>query len=332
MEKFDVYGVCNPLIDLLVNIPDSFLQKNRIEKNVMHLISDKNQQKLLSSLNEEEYSIEFASGGSGANSMIGIAQLGGKTAFSGKIGGDNHGKIYRNKLEEQGVSSFLGEGNGNTGSCLVLVTDDGCRTMNTHLGISQDLSVNDIRPEIIEASKFLYLTGYLWDTESQKKSVYAALEVAKKTKTKVAFSLSDPFCVKRHKDDFKNLLQEYCSVVFCNQEEAFSISETNISQEAIDILRKWTELAVLTLGDKGAVISHFGQTYYIDPFSTRVRDTTGAGDAFAAGFLFGITNKYSTLESGRIGSALAGAVIEQMGPRYQGNAKRLIKEKIGIKL
>ena len=123
----------------------------------------------MSLLNEEQYPIEFASGGSGANSMIGIAQLGGKTAFSGKIGGDNHGKIYRDKLEENGVSSFLGEGNGNTGSCLVLVTDDGSRTMNTHLGISQDLQVNDINPGIIEVSKFLYLTGYLWDTESQKK-------------------------------------------------------------------------------------------------------------------------------------------------------------------
>lgn len=332
MEKFDVYGICNPLIDLLVNIPDSFLQENKIDKNVMHLISDKNQQKLLSLLNEEQHSIEFASGGSGANSMIGIAQLGGKTAFSGKIGGDNHGKIYRNKLEENGVSSFLGEGNGNTGSCLVLVTDDGSRTMNTHLGISQDLQVNDINPEIIEVSKFLYLTGYLWDTESQKKSVYAALEVAKKTKTKVAFSLSDPFCVIRHKDDFKNLLQEYSSMVFCNQEEAFSMLETNITQEAIDILGKWTEFVVLTLGDKGALISHLGQSYYIDPISTRVQDTTGAGDAFAAGFLFGITNRYSPLESGRIGSALAGAVIEQMGPRFQGNAKKLIKDKIGIKL
>ena len=332
MEKFDVYGVCNPLIDLLSHIPDSFLKKNGIEKSIMHLISIEEQQRLLRGLSADKLSVESASGGSGANSMIGIAQLGGRTAFSGKIGRDEHGKIYREKLEDLGVSAILGEGDGSTGSSLVLVSDDGCRTMNTYLGMGQELQVPDIDPEVIKVSKYLYLTGYLWDTESQKKSVLSALDEAKRVETKVALSLSDPFCVKRHKEDFKILLQDYASMVFSNQEEAFTLLETDVTQEAVDIMSKWTETVVLTLGANGAIISHLGQTYYIDPFPIRVEDTTGAGDAFAAGFLFGMTHEFSPLDSGRIGAVLAGAVIEQTGPRFHGHAHSLIREKLGITL
>ena len=332
MEKFDVYGVCNPLIDLLSHIPDSFLKKNGIEKSIMHLISIEEQQRLLRGLSADKLSVESASGGSGANSMIGIAQLGGRTAFSGKIGRDEHGKIYREKLEDLGVSARLGEGDGSTGSSLILVSDDGCRTMNTYLGMGQELQVPDIDPEVIKVSKYLYLTGYLWDTESQKKSVLSALDEAKRVETKVALSLSDPFCVKRHKEDFKSLLQGYASMVFSNQEEAFTLLETDVTQEAVDIMSKWTETVVLTLGANGAIISHLGQTYYIDPFPIRVEDTTGAGDAFAAGFLFGMTHEFSPLDSGRIGAVLAGAVIEQTGPRFHGHAHSLIREKLGITL
>ena len=332
MEKFDVYGVCNPLIDLLSHIPDSFLKKNGIEKSIMHLISIEEQQRLLRGLSADKLSVESASGGSGANSMIGIAQLGGRTAFSGKIGRDEHGKIYREKLEDLGVSARLGEGDGSTGSSLILVSDDGCRTMNTYLGMGQELQVPDIDPEVIKVSKYLYLTGYLWDTESQKKSVLSALDEAKRVETKVALSLSDPFCVKRHKEDFKSLLQGYASMVFCNQEEAFTLLETDVTQEAVDIMSKWTETVVLTLGANGAIISHLGQTYYIDPFPIRVEDTTGAGDAFAAGFLFGMTHEFSPLDSGRIGAVLAGAVIEQTGPRFHGHAHSLIRKKLGITL
>ena len=332
MEKFDVYGVCNPLIDLLSHIPDSFLKKNGIEKSIMHLISIEEQKRLLRGLSADKLSVESASGGSGANSMIGIAQLGGRTAFSGKIGRDEHGKIYREKLEDLGVSARLGEGDGSTGSSLILVSDDGCRTMNTYLGMGQELQVPDIDPEVIKVSKYLYLTGYLWDTESQKKAVRAALDEAKRVETKVALSLSDPFCVKRHKEDFKILLQGYASMVFSNQEEAFTLLETDVTQEAVDIMSKWTETVVLTLGANGAIISHLGQTYYIDPFPIRVEDTTGAGDAFAAGFLFGMTHEFSPLDSGRIGAVLAGAVIEQTGPRFHGHAHSLIREKLGITL
>ena len=281
MQKFDVYGVCNPLVDLLSHVPDSFLKKLGIQKNVMHLVTREQQQELLLALAEEKISLEVAAGGSGANSMIGISQLGGRSAFSGKIGRDEHGKLYREKLEALGVCDCLAEGEGATGSSLILVSEDGARTMNTFLGMSQELMNPDIDPDIIQSSKYLYLTGYLWDTESQKKAVLNALDEAKKREVKVALSLSDPFCVTRHKEDFINLLKGYASMVFCNQEEAFTLLDTEITQQAAETLSDWTETAALTIGAYGALISHQGETCYIDPLPVRVEDTTGAGDAFS---------------------------------------------------
>ena len=330
MKKFDVYGVCNPLVDLLSHVPDSFLKKCGIQKNIMHLVTSEQQNELLLALDKEKIFVEIAPGGSGANSMIGISQLGGSTAFSGKIGRDEHGDLYRNKLESLGVTDCLAEGEGTTGSSLILVSEDGARTMNTFLGMSQELVNQDIDPSVIQSSKYLYLTGYLWDTESQKKAVLNALDEAKKFDIKVALSLSDPFCVTRHKDDFINLLKGYANMVFCNQEEAFSLIETEITHKAIEILSGWTETIALTLGANGALISHQGETFYIDPLPVRVEDTTGAGDAFAAGFLYGMTHDMNALDSGRIGAAMAAGVIGQTGPRYLGNAHKLIKEKVGI--
>ena len=190
----------------------------------------------------------------------------------------------------------------------------------------------DIDPDIIQSSKYLYLTGYLWDTESQKKAVLNAHDEAKKREIKVALSLSDPICVTRHKEDFINLLKGYASMVFCNQEEAFTLLDTEITQKAVETLSDWTATVALTIGAYGALISHQGETCYIDPLPVRVEDTTGAGDAFAAGFLYGMTHDLSPMDSGRIGATLAAGVIGQTGPRYLGKARKLINDKLGISL
>ncbi len=329
MEPFDVYGVCNPLIDLLSNVPDSFLLERELEKNRMHLVSLETQQSLVMSLAAEHLGIEFAAGGSGANTMIGLAQLGGRAAFTGKVGEDEHGFIYQEKLEDQGVRSVLGTGPGVTGSSLILVTDDGARTMNTHLGMCRELQPADIATEVLGASRYLYLTGYLWDTENQKAAVRHALELASKLPVKVALSLSDPMCVDRHCEDFRKLLQENVDLVFCNKEEAFALLDTQVSQNALSILSEWVETVVFTMGGLGALISHRGETIYIEPSKVEVVDTTGAGDAFAAGFFYGICHDMSPLNSGRIASVMAGSVIEQMGPRYQGHLHTMIREKLG---
>ena len=324
MKTIDVYGIGNPLIDLLAHVSDDYLKENGLEKDRMYLIDQEQQQSLLESLKSHE--IIIAPGGSCANTMIGIGQLGGTAAFSGKIGDDEHGKLYHEKLEEAGVKSLLGKKEGVTGSSLVLVSNDGARTMNTFLGMCQALDSGDINEEAIQSSKYVYLTGYLWDTDTQKEAVQVAMEQAKKYKTKVAMSLSDPFCVNRHQADFRKLLRENVDLVFCNQEEAFALTETNVTQKAVDIMAQDVEYIVLTMGGRGALVVHNGHMTYIDPFSVDVVDTTGAGDAFAAGFLYGIAQGKSHLESGKIAAFLASKVIAQVGPRYNGDIQAQLQQ------
>lgn len=328
MEALDVYGICNPLIDLLSHVPDTFLQERDLVKNRMYLVPLETQQTLLMSLAADRHGVEFAAGGSGANTMIGIAQLGGRAAFTGKIGQDEHGKIYTEKLEEQGVEACLGTGEGITGSSLILVSPDASRTMNTYLGMCQELGPDDIDLQALQRAKILYVTGYLWDTEVQKEAVRLALQKAKEFGVKIALSLSDPFCVNRHQEDFLELLKQV-DLVFANQEEASLLSGTSVSQQALERLAEHTETVVLTLGGNGALIRSAGDTYYVDPMSVEVKDTTGAGDAFAAGYLYGVTNGHSPLESGRIASSLAAAVIEQTGPRFLGNARARVHHDLG---
>ena len=230
MKKIDVYGVCNPLIDLLCHIPDEFLQQWDLEKNRMYLVSTDRQHSILKELENHNLKIEHAAGGSGANTMIGIAQLGGHSAFTGKIGFDPRGDQYRNDLEDKGVKAALGAGEGMTGSSLILVSNDGSRTMNTHLGMCQELEPDDIDEKVLSSTNILYLTGFLWDTESQKASVRHALEMAENLPVKVALSLSDPFCVERHHQDFNEQIRSRVDLLFCNQEEAFAMMETQVTQ------------------------------------------------------------------------------------------------------
>ena len=317
MKKIDVYGVCNPIMDLLCQIPEGFLERNKLEKNRMYLVSTEEQKSLLMALELENRTIEYAAGGSGANTMIGISQLGGLSAFSGKIGLDQRGHEYHKDLEKKGVKSVLGIGEGMTGSSLILVSEDGSRTMNTHLGMCQELQPDDIDVNVIEASSILYLTGFLWDTENQKASVRNALTIAEQFPVQVALSLSDPFCVERHREDFLELIKSQVSMLFCNQEEAFSMMETQVTQEAIEMLSESVETVIMTLGSRGSLICENGDISYIDPLDVKVVDTTGAGDAYAAGFLYGYSQGKSMVECGRIASVLAGTVIEQIGPRIE---------------
>ncbi|MGK5092881.1 adenosine kinase [Deltaproteobacteria bacterium TL4] len=326
MKNMDVYGIGNPLIDLLAHVSDDFLVENEIQKDRMYLVEEARQKELIQRLMAQKCEIITAPGGSCANTIIGISQLGGKTSFSGKIGNDEYGKIYQEKLEASGVNNCLGVIKGTTGSSLVLVSEDGARTMNTYLGSCQSLHYMDIKEEMIKTSKYLYLTGYLWDTETQKKTVEFALNKAKPYNTKVAMSLSDAFCVERHKQDFINLLKKHVDLVFCNLDEATHITGTSVAQEAVDVLGKDVETVVLTMGGRGALIAHKGRTLYIDPVPVDVLDTTGAGDAFAAGFLYGITQGRPHLECGRMAAFLASEVISRMGPRSQDNVKEKFKK------
>ena len=317
--SYDVFGIENPLIDLLVQVPDAFLQEMQLEKNRMFLIDETRHQELLQAL--DSYRVHPEPGGSCANTLLGITQLGGTAAYCGKVGGDQYGRIYSNKLEEAGVTSFIQANEHLTGSTIILVTPDAARTMNTFLGACQDLGAEDIPLDDLKKAKRLYLTGYLWDTDRQKEAALLALKTAQQENIPVAMSLADPFCVNRHPEDFRDILSRYVDIVFSNQEEALALTETDTTHEALKRLRGWCNTAAITLGSSGALVSRGNETIYLDSFPVHAEDTTGAGDAFAAGFLYGDTNGASLFQSGRLGSYFAANVIQKVGPRLEGDVR-----------
>lgn len=320
--QYDVFGLENPLIDLLAQVPDDFLARHELKKNHMMLIDQERQAYLLKHL--AGFPIQTEAGGSCANTMLGIAQLGGRSAYCGKAGNDAHGEAYVRKLEAGGVDSFIQLDGSVTGSTIILVTPDAARTMNTFLGACQELTVKDVPLDVLKASKMLYITGYLWDTEGQQEAATAALETAVSEGISVAMSLSDPFCVHRHREAFMGILARYVDFVFANQEEAQALTGTDNTHQAMLALREWCGGAAITLGASGACVSREEALIYLDPIPTGAVDTTGAGDAFAAGMLHGFSSGMSLFQSGRLGTLFASKVIAKVGPRLEGDVRALL--------
>ncbi|MEE8397272.1 MAG: adenosine kinase [bacterium] len=320
--QFDVFGIENPLIDLLAQVPDEFLDGVGLEKNKMYLVDSERHQALLSAL--RDIAVRAEPGGSCANTLLGIAQLGGKAAYCGKVGADDHGRVYIQKLEAGGVTSYINAQGSLTGSTVILITPDASRTMNTFLGACQELGPADVPLDALGASREVYLTGYLWDTPNQQEAALAALNEARKRGIPVVMSLADPFCVERHKEDFERILKDYVGLVFANRDEALAVTGTDNTQQALRVLRNWCPGAAITLGAAGALVCQDDETVYIDPFAAEPVDTTGAGDAFAAGFLHGRINGASLLQCGRLGSYFAAQVIQKVGPRLEGDLKKAL--------
>lgn len=321
---FDVFGIENPLIDLLAQVTDDFLERMEVKKNHMMLIDETRHRYLMENLKGLEVRTE--PGGSCANTLLGIAQLGGKSAYCGKVGRDLYGEVYVRKLEEGGVASFISTDGNVTGSTVILVTPDAARTMNTFLGACQELGPSDVPLDALKSSRMLYITGYLWDTETQKEAALKALRTAGSEGIHVAMSLSDPFCVKRHKDDFIGILDKYVDFVFANREEALELTGCQSTHEAMKALRKWCSGAAITLGASGALVSMGEEQVYLDSEPVKPVDTTGAGDAFAAGFLHGVSSGASLYHCGRLGTAFAAQVIQRIGPRLEGDVRGLLGE------
>ncbi len=317
--KHNVIGIGNPLIDIFFNVEDQFISDLTLEKGSMNLCDLTRHEEIL--IKGKGLKKSTALGGSCANTMAMIAQLGGKSAFSGKLGDDELGIDYENQLVELGVTSCLKKEVGTTGSTIILVTPDAERTMNTHLGMSVNYSEEDIDHSVIENSEYIYIEGYMWDTPIQKKSVESALKYAKSVKTQVSLSLSDSFCVERHKEDFQYLMDNYVDLIFCNEAEAGFMTGGESTEEIIEIMSKSVDQIVLTLGKKGSAIYKDNSITQIKPFPVKAVDTTGAGDSYAAGYLFGITNGYSTEEAGTLASFCAATIVSQLGPRYNGDFK-----------
>ncbi|NQU65502.1 MAG: adenosine kinase [SAR324 cluster bacterium] len=324
--KYDVFGLGNPIIDIILHVDDSFIMSLGLEKGSMNLVDTKRQKDILE--NSAGLPLATALGGSCANTMVMTAQLGGKTAYGGKLGKDQLGDDYQNQLIQNGVSSYLVRQEGMTGSTIILVNPDAERTMNTHLGMCQAFSSEDISKEGIENSDYLYVEGYLWDTAIQQEAVIAALQYAKAADTKIALTLSDSFCVERHKKEFQQLMDNYVDILFCNDQEAGFITGEKEPDKQLEIISRSVDHVVLTLGKNGSKIKCNGHAVNIDAFQAKAIDTTGAGDSFAAGYLYGITQGFSIEKAGTLAAYCAATIVEQNGPRFKGN----LREKVALYL
>lgn len=311
--SYDVYGVGNAIMDLQVRCDDAFLESNGIEKGIMTLTEPDRQQVILDALSNHQ--VNYCSGGSAANTIVGIADMGGTAAYASKTGNDGFGNQYLDELKELGIDSHVDAGNGDTGTCVVLITPDAQRTMLTHLGMSVSLSESDISAEAIAKAKYVYIEGYLFAGESTKAAALKAIELAKAAGVKVALTISDPFLIDICRDDFQALVEGPVDLLFCNEVEATALTGENDPIDAAHAIHKHCENVALTLGKKGSIIMHAGEAFPVEGVEVDAIDTTGAGDMYAAGVLYGITNGLTWQHAGHLGSHAAAKVVAQLGAR-----------------
>ena len=321
---YDVFTMCNPLYDIQAEVTDGLLQEIGFQKGGMFLIGLDEQEALVGHITP--YIVNATSGGSGANTSIGLAMLGAQACYAGKIGNDVHGALYTEKLQEKKVAVSVGQGEGTTGICVVLVTPDAERTLCTYLGICRELGPEDVVLDAIRSSKYLYVTGYLWDTDTQKEAVLLAMRTAKEAGVAVALSLSDPFCVNRHKADFIQIARDYVDLILGNEEEAQSLTDTNTAIEAIRATESLSEMAVVTLGARGALLRQGKTVIEVPAYRVNAIDTTGAGDMYAAGILYGLTHNMPLEKTGHLAAYLAAQVVAHLGPRLDVLDKQAISE------
>ena len=306
-----ILGIGNAIVDVICKVDDKFIQRNNLTKSTMKLFFNENEfQNLLKNLKIEK----TISGGSVANSIVGISQLGDKVGFIGKISDDKFGSNYEDGLKKENVKFFYSKKKETlpTGTCLILITPDSERTMCTFLGTAGKINENDVNSEVVKNSEIIFLEGYLWDEGEPKKAFDKAMSNAKK----VAMSLSDLFCVDRHKPHFLNLVKNKLDITFANEQEMNSLIEAKNFQEVINFSKKLNKLVVVTRGEKGAVAINGDEVVENNvQKNLNIVDLTGAGDLFAAGFLHGHINKLSTKECLEKGTEMSSKVIQQIGAR-----------------
>ena len=329
MEKtYDVVGIGNAIVDVLVQANDDLIDNFELTKGTMALVDEAQAERLYASVGP---GLE-TSGGSAANTLAGVAQLGGRAGFIGRVRNDQLGGIFTHDIRSVGArfdTPAATEG-PSTARCLILVTPDAQRTMCTYLGASVGLDPADLDLDMVAQAKVLYLEGYLWDSDEAKAAFITAAEVARAHGGEVALSLSDAFCVERHRESFQELVDGHVDILFANEMEITALYKANSFEEAADQVRGRCKLAALTRSEQGSVVLNGAGTHSVAPFQLGpLLDTTGAGDLYAAGFLHAYTQGQSVDECGRLGSLCAGQVVTQLGPRPQGSLKQLVTQHLG---
>ena len=305
-----IIGIGNAIVDVICKVEDKFITQNNLTKSTMKLVDEAELKKLLSSLKIEE----TVSGGSVANSIVGLSQLGNKVGFIGKVSDDDLGNKYEEGLKKENVKYFYSKKKESmpTGTCLILVTPDSERTMVTFLGTAGKINENDIDGSAIKNCEILFLEGYLWDEGEPKKAFEKAINYS----NKVAMSLSDLFCVERHKPHFLELVKNKLDITFANEQEIMSLIDVKKFDDVINFAKEINKLIVITRGDKGAIAINKDEIVEcVAKQNLKIKDLTGAGDLFAGGFLHGLINNKTTKESLETGTEMSSKVIQIIGAR-----------------
>lgn len=321
-KKYDVFGVGNAIVDTLAQVDDQLLSDLELAKGSMALMDTENQALVLGRLEHQD--LQLASGGSAANTMVAIAQSGGSGVYFGKVAHDTNGEFYKQDMEKSGIEfpvPLAPETGLPTGTSIVLTTPDAERTMCTHLGISTTLHASDIDIDMLAQSRCAYIEGYLWDAEEPRAACVETFEQAKRLGVLAAFTFSDAFLIDRFASEFHSIVSAYCDIVFCNSDEARQFFETDNIDECTSKMAEICELAFITDSASGCFVVEKGIVTKIPGFPVKPVDTVGAGDAFAGGTLFGITNGLSPNQSAKWGNYFASRVVENFGPRIEGSMK-----------
>lgn len=314
-EMYDVYGVGNALVDIQARVADEVLERLRYRKGIMTLVDQVIQEAVLSEL--DGIPIVRCAGGSAANTVIGVADFGGKAAYAAKTGNDPLGNFCLRDMREMGVTIEVPPADGQTGTCVVLITDDAQRTMLTHLGVSATLGPDDIDANHIQNSKYVYVEGYLFTADATRAAALKTIELAKSMGAKVAFTVSDPFLISMYRQQFWDLIRGPIDLLFCNLQEAQSLTGKTDAIDCAHAIHQHAVNVALTLGENGSILMFDGKAIPIEAIPVEAVDTTGAGDMYAAGLLYGITNGWTYRQAGHLASHAASRIVGQMGARLQ---------------
>lgn len=318
MKKYNVYGIGNALVDLDFKVSESFLTEHEVHKGVMTLVDEEKQTRLIEAIDHNN--TKKKSGGSAANTVIALSQFGGKAFYSCKVAADEFGDFYLHDMKEAGVDTNLDNverEEGITGKCLVMITEDADRTMNTFLGITTNLSVDEVDEATIKDSEYIYIEGYLVASPTALEAMKLSKKIAEDNGVKTSITLSDPSIVEIFKSQFQDVIGASVDLLFCNEEEAKAYTGKDNILEAREELKKDAKRFVITQGKNGAMIFD-GDTFIdIEPYNVKAVDANGAGDMFAGAFLYGLTHGMGYAGSGKLASLASSKVVAQYGPRMK---------------
>jgi len=318
MPTYHVYGLGAALVDTEIEVNDSFLAQAGIEKGLMTLVDEARQQELLTRMQDHLVGSKRSSGGSACNSIYAASCFGAKTFYSCKVADDDNGQFFHDDLSRAGVASDkTARHSGTTGKCLVMITPDAERTMNTFLGISETLSVDDINVSALKESEYAYIEGYLVTSETGKAAAVKLRELAQANNVKTALSLSDPGMVEFFRDGLADMIGDKVDLLFANQDEALGWTKTNTIEDACEAMKTHASTFAITMGKNGAVVFDGEHLSTVEGCSATAIDTNGAGDMFAGAFLYAITNGQSYVEAAQLANKAAAQVVSQYGPRLK---------------